>query len=321
MATDVREVDANTIEVPVLPPDIAMHGADGPEALAAAYGSSVDSQPAVSPEADAPTFDQLMQGTNEPAANNLVGSAQKMIQGEGHEMEFRGFDSPKFIMGYRTITGEPVRLMLHYNPGRTEHDFGRRYWMKRHPQGNVEIPQELWGKPIFMPRPPAHVPRPLNTIKAKCAFCEKDGFPSEDERMLHMQKKHSREFGTRERDRDRKETRDYQSAMAEMVRGNQVLMASILEKQDGITDEQRESLVSSLAEASQAADVPAAPVPVPPTPAGTQWVVMKHAEAYYRLKNPTIKKRIEAGDIGGYKNEKDEWRVLIPSATWTAPEE
>ena len=321
MATDIQEIDSNTIEVATLPPDIALHGADGPEALTAAYGASVGSEPAVSAEEDAPTFDQLMQGMNEPAAKNLVGSAQKMIEGEGHEMEFRGFESPKFIMGYRTITGEPVRLMLHYNPGRTEHDYGRRYWMKRHPHGNVEIPQELWGKPIFMPRPPTTVPRPMTQIDAKCDFCDKAGFPSADERQLHMQKKHSREHGTHERERDRKEERAYRDAMAEMVKGNQVLITSILGQQGGMTDGQRESLVSSLSEASEAAATPTAPIEAPPTPAGTQWMPMKHAESYYRLKTPTIKKRIEAGDIGGYKNEKDEWRVLIPSATWKPPEE
>jgi hypothetical protein len=330
MAVKADELPADTIAAEGLPPDVAMLTGNTDEGMQGAYGDLVDPMPATSDDPATPTMDQLLesaqQGLDAPPAPGMMVGAQRLLGAEdtggGNEsrLQFRGFEGAQYIRGYRTTTGGATRLSLHYAPGRQRHDYGAYYWRKRHPHGDVTIPHILWGKPVFTPRPPASPPQPITRIAENCDFCEKDGFPSEAERRIHMQKKHGREYGDREQDEARQEEREDRAVIRSILKSNTMLMETVL-RAAGITDEQRESLASSLAEVDQAAE--AAP---PPTvretkheeSPHTQWVSMIDATKFYKLTKASILKRIRAepSEISAYKDEHNRWRVLVPSGTW-----
>ncbi len=311
-------LDKDTILADHMPLDVQLRiNPEAVSAIAAHYGAKVSPNPVSSPQVGIPTLDQLRE-----RAGQGVGGAEPgaMIGGLGRELgrenvQYRGFESAKFVGAWRSIDGAFTKVPLMFMRGRLGHDWGAKYFSKIYRHGDTSVPEVLWGQPKFLPRPPVSPPYSVTEIPEPCLFCSKAGFPSLTERRRHMEKKHKAEYGAVREAEERAERKQHDDAMLEVARGNSELIRAIMG--GGVLPIPSNAQLRTVPEAAispaQDDDDPAPEV----STLGKFWPI-KEAANYYRLSRNAMQMKVTDGSITAVK-KLGRWQVFVPSMTWEPP--
>ena len=257
-----------------------------------------------------PTYDNLAQaaqaGLDGPSADQMMKTASSNL---GGGVEYKGMEAAQKILLYRADTGEATPVPLLFAAGRQSHDWARYYLSKKFPIGDVNIPQVLWGKSIFLRRPPANPPMAVKGPKDSCLFCAKTNFPSETERRRHMQAKHKNEYAEHRRALDESASEEERGLLRKLLAANTDAIRTLVQPEGREPTTGEKQLAARIAKEVEETDEDAASL------IGNWWP--RHdALQYYRVGISKIDQLIQAGDIAARK-EGNRWSVFVPIKTWT----
>jgi hypothetical protein len=273
------------------------------------------SKPETSDMPGVPTFDDLASkaaaGVGGPDPTQMMQGANQNLQGG---IEYRGMQPAEKILLFRSTTGEPVPCTLYFNAGRTKHDWGQHYRAKRYGFNDPTIPPELWGKNIFLPRPPKNAPLAVKANIPKCNFCVKDGFPSELERRRHMQTKHKNEYAEDRRNTTEANEAEDRSLMRGLFQANTDAL-QVLANPEGRDPTEAENRIAGMLAAEIANQDADSAENI------GMYRSLKDAMEFYRLGRTKMITLVESGDYAGHKDEQGQWRIFIPSKTWQSTAE